>query len=145
MYLVHGRSDNSRSLFILELFFFINQLTDMIDYIGIAGNKPKGARPYFFDDPAVERVMNITMAIATELAVTKERMDTIERLLEEKGVLTTTEIDAYVPKDKKAETERQQSHSEYISRVLRIVQQEMEQLKNPDKTLQEIADDIDKM
>lgn len=117
----------------------------MIDYIGIAGNKPKGARPYFFDDPAVERVMNITMAIATELAVTKERMDTIERLLEEKGVLTTTEIDAYVPKDKKAETERQQSHSEYISRVLRIVQQEMEQLKNPDKTLQEIADDIDKM
>ena len=117
----------------------------MIDYIGIAGNKPKGARPYFFDDPAVERVMNITMAVAMELAVARERIDTLERLLEEKGVLTRAEIDAYTPKDKKAETERQQAHSEYISRVLRIIQQEMEQLKNPDKTLQEIADDIDKM
>jgi len=117
----------------------------MIDYIGIAGNKPKGARPYFFDDPAVERVMNITMAVAMELAVSRERIDTLERLLEEKGVLTRAEIDAYVPKDKQAETERQQAHSEYISRVLRIIQQEMEQLKNPDKTLHEIADDIDKM
>lgn len=117
----------------------------MIDYIGIAGNKPKGARPYFFDDPAVERIMNITMAIGMELAVARERMDSLERLLEEKSILTRAEIDAYVPPTKEIADERQQAHSEYISRILRIIQQEMEQLKTPDKTLQEIADDIDKM
>ena len=118
---------------------------EKVDYIGIAGNKPKGARPYFFDDPAVERVLNITMAISMELAVTRERMDSIERLLEEKGLMTREEIDKYIPKTKEIETERQQAHSEYISRIMRIIQQEMEQLKNPDKTLQEIADDINEM
>lgn len=118
---------------------------EQVDYIGIASNKPKGKRPYFFDDPAVERIMNITMAIGMELAVVRERMDSMERLLEEKGIMTRAEIENYVPATKDIETQRQQWHSEYISRILRIIQQEMEQLENPDKTLHEIADDIDKM
>lgn len=119
--------------------------TDPIDYIGIAGNKPKGARPYFFDDPAVERVLNITMAVGMELAVARERVDTLERLLEAKGVLTRDEIMNYTPASKEIETERQQWHSEYISRIMRVIQQSMEEMANPDKTLQEIADDIDQM
>lgn len=116
-----------------------------IDYIGIAGNKPKGKRPYFFDDPAVERILNITMAVGMELAVARERVDTLERLLEAKGVLTREEITNYTPENKDIETQRQQWHSEYISRILRVIQQSMEEDANPDKSLQEIADDIDKM
>lgn len=116
-----------------------------IDYIGIAGNKPKGKRPYFFDDPAVERVLNITMAIGMELAVARERVDTLERLLEDKGILSREEIKNYTPSTKDIEKERQQWHSEYISRIMRVIQQSMEELANPDKSLQEIADDIDKM
>ena len=116
-----------------------------IDYITLASNKPKGKRPYFFDDPAVERVLNITMAVASELAVARERVDTLERLLEEKGILTRKEIEEYIPTSKEIATQRQAWHSEYISRVLRIVQQEMEELQKPDKTLREIADDIDNM
>jgi hypothetical protein len=119
--------------------------TNPVDYISIAGNKPKGKRPYFFNDPAVERVLNITMAIGMELAVARERVDTLERLLEEKGILSREEISSYTPTSKEIETQRQQWHSEYISRILRVVQQAQEELENPDKTLQEIADDIDKM
>jgi hypothetical protein len=61
---------------------------DAVNDILMAGNKSKGGRPYFLDDPAVERVLNISMAVAAEVAVLHERMDTIERLLEAKGVLT---------------------------------------------------------
>ncbi len=116
-----------------------------IDYISIASNKPKGKRPYFFKDPAIERVLNITMAIGMELAVVRERVDSLERILEAKGIMTREELENYVPANKDIADERQQWHSEYISRILRIVQQEMEELENPDKTLQDIADDIDKM
>lgn len=119
--------------------------TPEVDYINIASNKAKGKRPYFFEDPAVERVLNITMAIGMELAVVRERMDSLERILEEKGIMTREEIESYTPKTKDIATERQQWHSEYISRILRIIQQEMEAIQNPDKTLHEIADDIDKM
>lgn len=120
-------------------------MKEQVDYITVASNKPKGKRPYFFDDPAVERVLNITMAVAGELAVARERVDTLERLLEAKGILTREEIENYTPTSPEIEEQRQLWHSEYISRVFRIVQQEMEQLKNPDKSLRDIADDIDKM
>jgi hypothetical protein len=101
-----------------------------LDVNALANAKAKGERPYFFDDPAVERVLSITMAVATELAVMRERMDTIERLLEAGTPVTKAAIDAYRPDDEAAR-ERQQWHADYIARILRIVHQELEALKNP--------------
>lgn len=117
-----------------------------IDYIKMAGAKAKGGRPYFFQDPALERVLNITMAVAGELAVLHERLDTIERLLEAKGLLGREAIDAYVPDDVAAE-QRQQWHAEYIARVLRIVQQELEAMAHPEHNvpLDEIANQLAEM
>lgn len=103
-----------------------------LDYIPLTGAKPRGKRPYFFDDPAVERVLAITMAVAQEVAVMRERLDTIERLLEKNGGLTRAEIDAYEP-DQASATERAEWSRMYIARVLRIVQQEIEALNaSPD-------------
>ena len=112
----------------------------------MASNKAKGGRPYFLEDPAVERVLNITMAVATELAVTRERLDTIERLLESKGLLSKEEINAFIPDDKAAE-ERQLAHARYVAKILRIVQQEMEAVANPEnnRPMDQIADDINEM
>lgn len=111
-----------------------------INDIFLASNKSKGKRPYFFEDPAVERVLNIAMAIAMEHAVTRERLDTIERLLADKGILSQLEINAYEP-DKTAAEQRQRWHAEYISRILRIIQQELEALEYPEKNqdIEEIA------
>jgi hypothetical protein len=75
----------------------------MINDILLASNKAKGKRPYFFNDPAVERVLNITMAVATELAVTRERLDTVERLLESKGLLNRADIETFAPTPEQAE------------------------------------------
>jgi polyhydroxyalkanoate synthesis regulator phasin len=119
---------------------------DELDYIRMASNKAKGARPYFLEDKAVERVLNITMAVAGEVAVMRERMDTIERLLAAKGILSNAEIEAFVPTDEQAE-ERQKWHAEYISRILRIVQQEVEALQQAPEnnlTMEEVADILSK-
>lgn len=89
-----------------------------------AGAKPAGKRPYFLE-PQVERVLAVTMAVAQELAVARQRADTLERLLREKGVLADGEIDTFVP-DHIASAERQMWNQEYIARILRIVQQENE-------------------
>lgn len=120
-------------------------MEEKLDYIKLASNKSKGKRPYFHNDPAVERVLNITMALAGELAVARERVDSIERLLEKKGLVTREEIENFVPETEEQEEQRQTWHSEYISRVLRIVQQEMEEMENPDKSIGEIANDINEM
>jgi hypothetical protein len=100
-----------------------------LDYIALSGAKPLGKRPYFFDDPAVERVLAITMAIAQEVAVLRERLDTVERLLEQHTSIKRTDIENYEP-DPASATERAEWSRMYIARVLRIVQQELEALNN---------------
>lgn len=114
-----------------------------IDYIKAAGAKAKGKRPYFFDDPAVERILSITMAVAGELAVVRERLDSLERILEKKDLLTMAEVEKYEPDDASAE-ERQQWHAEYIARILRIIQQEMEALEDEslNADLEEVAQEL---
>lgn len=94
------------------------------DALKYAGNKPAGKRPYFMQ-PESERVLGITMAAVQELAVTRQRLDTLERLLQAKGLLSAAEIEQYLP-DAQASAERIRWNQEYIARVLRIVQQEME-------------------
>ena len=89
-----------------------------------AGAKPAGKRPYFMA-AEVERVLAITMAVAQELAVARQRIDTLERLLAAKGVIADGEIDRFAPSPAAA-VERAEWTQEYIARVLRIVQQEAE-------------------
>ena len=47
------------------------------------------------------------MALTDEVSVLYERLDTIERLLKVKGILSPTEIEAYEP-DAKVTKEREQ-------------------------------------
>lgn len=126
-------------------------MTNQFDTSGVndvlmAGDKAKGGRPYFFNDPSVERVLNIAMAVATEVAVVRERIDTIERLLEAKGLLNRAELEAFVPTDEQAE-ERQLWHARYAARILRIVQQELDALARPENNtdMHRIADEINEM
>ncbi len=110
------------------MFSVLGNNKNMINDIQLSANKAKGKRPYFLDNPEVERVMNITMAVAMEVGVMHERLDTIERLLAEKGILNATEIDAFEPNNEEV-IARQLWHARYIARVLRIVQQELEALQ----------------
>lgn len=105
-----------------------------LDWIKLSGAKPQGKRPYFLDDPAAERVLAITMAVAQELAVVRERLDTVERLLERASAgekFSRADINAYSPTPAEA-CERAEWQRMYLARVLRIVQQEIEALNTPE-------------
>lgn len=105
------------------------------DAITEAGAKAAGKRPYFLDEE-VETVLAITMAAVQELAVARQRIDTLERLLEGKGVLSRDEIETFAP-DPAAAVERALANQEYIARVLRIVQQRGEAAAVPDDVASE--------
>lgn len=94
------------------------------DALAKSSAKPAGKRPYFLQ-PETERVLAITMAAVQELAVARERIDTLERLLEAKGVVRRDEIETFAPTPDQA-AERGLWMQEYLTRVLRIVQQEAE-------------------
>ncbi len=111
------------------------------DAIAESGAKAAGKRPYFLDDE-IEAVLAITMAAVQELGVARQRIDTLERLLADKGVLSRAEIETFTP-DPAAAVERALSNQEYIARVLRIVQQRNEAVQSEgDVASEEVGDEL---
>lgn len=114
-----------------------------IDVFKLANSRAKGKRPNFLDDPAIERVLSITLAVAGELAVTRERLDTIERLLGKSNLLSQAAIDAYEPSEQEAQ-QRAMWHQEYLARIFRIVQQELEALESNDPSSESVGASLSK-
>ena len=119
-----------------------------LDPIALAGKKAKGKRPYYFDNHDVDRVLSITMALAGELAVSRERIDTLERVLESKGLLAPGDIDSFTPDSEQAE-QRALWQQEFIARILRVVQQEREAIQEQaasgsDNDLEAISQELGK-
>jgi hypothetical protein len=106
-------------------------VTEELDWIARAGLKAKGKRPQYFEDPAIDRTLSILMALVGEVSVLRERMDTIERLLETNGSISRADIEAYEP-DGEAGRERGRITREYIHRVMRGVQQDLQALEEID-------------
>ena len=114
---------------------------DDFDWIALSGKRAKGKRPEYFDDPAVDRLMSIVMALVGEVSVQRQRGDTLERLLEAKGVLTRAEIEHYAP-DADAGYERGVATKAYIARVMRGVQQAVEALAADDKPVDHVSKEL---
>ena len=81
---------------------------------------PRGRRPEFTDDPMLDRLYGVTLALVSELAVTRARLDTIERLLERRELLPNSSIEAFRPEAHEAEA-RARMHEQYLERVLRAL------------------------
>lgn len=116
-------------------------MTEGIDWISRAGTRAKGRRPDFHDDPAIDRLLSLTMALVGEVSVLRERMDTVERLLEAKGSICRADIEAYAP-DSAAGEERGLATRAYIARVMRGFQQEVEALENPDPPVMDLVEKL---
>ena len=54
-------------------------------------------KQYFFEDPKMDIIINAITGLATELSVVRERLDTVERILDENGVVTQDLIETYKP------------------------------------------------
>ena len=87
----------------------------------------KGRRPDFAG-PDVDRLLTIVMEVAGEVSVLHDRIDTIERVAERKGLITSADIEAYRP-DERVASERHAWREPYLDRVLSIVRRELDELE----------------
>jgi len=83
---------------------------------------PKGRRAQFHQDPAIDQLMAIVLALTAEVSVAFERMDTLERLLERAGSLSKDDIEAFRP-DEAAAAQRARQREELIQRVFQVLSQ----------------------
>jgi len=85
----------------------------------------KGRRPQFFDDPAVDQLHGMVMAMATEMAVLYERIDTMERIAGAKGVMMREELARYRP-DEQAQAEREAWRQRFLGRLFYLYREDLD-------------------
>ena len=85
--------------------------------------RARGARPYYFENPDIDRLLTIILSVAEEAVVTRERLDTIERLLDAKGTISRADIESFTP-DEAADGERETNRQKALERILRIMVEE---------------------
>ncbi|NDD75370.1 MAG: hypothetical protein EBZ40_10405 [Gammaproteobacteria bacterium] len=94
----------------------------------------KGKKPQYFSDPAIDKLLWMTITLMEELSVTRDRLDTVERLLDRKRVLPRQAIERFAP-DAKSAAERAARRAAYVDRVLRALQAELEEITGTDMPL----------
>lgn len=89
----------------------------------IATPRPaKGKRPQYFDDPNMDQMHSMIIALATEVSVLTDRFDTIERVLDEKGTVSRADIESWEP-DEPTWNERRENREQLIRRLFRGVRE----------------------
>lgn len=91
-----------------------------------------GERPTFFDEPAADQLMALFMAMSAELSTLYDRVDSLERLLDDKAIVSRDEVEAYRP-GTEVEAERKTRREQYIKRLFRIIREDGDNLVPHDK------------
>jgi hypothetical protein len=98
-------------------------------------NKPKrtvrGCRPQFHQDPAVDKLHGMIMAMATEMSVLYERLDTMERVAARKGVMLQTELENYTA-DAEAAGAREAWRQKFLERLFYLYREDVDDRLNQD-------------
>jgi hypothetical protein len=85
----------------------------------------KGKRPNFFpEEPGAERMMSMLMALVTEVAVLRERVDTVERVAADKSVFSLADIENHAPSIEERE-EREAWRQAFLDRIFQVLSDEV--------------------
>ena len=87
-------------------------------------------------------MLSMLMALVGEVSVMRERMDTIERLLDTKGMIGRADIENYEP-DMEIGRERNVLIREYLARVMRGVQQNMQALEDLEPPIEDVVKEME--
>jgi hypothetical protein len=83
----------------------------------------KAKRPVYLDERAVDNLYSIVFTMMQENSVMRDRLDTVERLLDQHGVLARSDVETFVP-DAVASAERQDRSAATVEKLLRCLQED---------------------
>ncbi|MEP0751753.1 hypothetical protein NDA03_05915 [Trichocoleus sp. Lan] len=89
--------------------------------------KARGKKPIYFENPESDKLLAMVLALTGEVSVLHERLDTVERLAQTKGLISIEEIENYQPSEQ-VEQEREQWRQAYLDRILRVVKEQLDTL-----------------
>ena len=91
----------------------------------------KGRKPAYFADPATDKLLQMVITLAGELSVVRDRLDLVERLATEAGAFDRGKLETMLLSEAD-KTERDASRADFVARVLRVLDQDLEEITNPE-------------
>ena len=88
----------------------------------------RGARPRFHEDASTDRLVAMVLALTSEVAALRHRLDSFQSLAERNGWLTEGALDAFDP-DLPERESRERWREDMLKRVFHIVEQELAELR----------------
>jgi len=89
-------------------------------------------RPSYFTHADIDRVMAILLALISEVAALRDRLDTHERIAATGALPAPDSVEAYRPNDE-AESAREHWRNTYIRRLFRVITEDVEALRAREK------------
>jgi hypothetical protein len=85
----------------------------------------RGGRPFFFSDPAIDKVLNMVVTLGSEVWALRERLAAVEGIQERQGALAPGEVDGYEftpEQEQKLAADRK----EFIENLFRVLQEQVD-------------------
>jgi len=88
----------------------------------------RGGRPYFFGDPAIDKILAMVVVLGSEVWTLRERLAALEAIQVRQGSLASGELDAhdFSPED---ETRLAGERKEFIDSLFRVLQGQVEEAR----------------
>lgn len=86
----------------------------------------RGGRPYFFGDPAIDKVLNMVVVLGSEVWTLRERLAALEAIQIRQGGLAAGEVDAH-EFSAQDEAKLAAQRKEFIDSLFRILQEQVEE------------------
>ena len=92
----------------------------------------KGKRSVFFDDPAVDHLMSMVLALGSDLWSLRERVYVLESVAESKGLFLHDDVEKFTLTEEQ-EAELSSLRKEFIDRMMFVLKEEVDQLRDRDE------------
>ena len=93
----------------------------------------KGKKPQYFSDPATDKLLSMILELTQELSVARDRIDTLERLIDRAGLFSASAVETYLPSPDEA-AERAIRRAAMLSRVFRSTEKEISDITEQSQT-----------
>ncbi len=95
---------------------------DRVEYV-------QSGRPKFFEDPVNDQLLAMITALLGEVCVLRERLDTVERLAEQRGLWRREDVDRFEP-GPAADQARDELRKAALARVFSVLNEEIARLRH---------------
>ena len=85
----------------------------------------RGGRPFFFQDPATDKILNMLITLSSEVWALRERLAAMEALQVRQGSLGANEVDDY-DFTAEQETKLAADRKEFIENLFRVLQEQVD-------------------